>query len=75
MPRTVEKALNDSEMVNTSHYKPFATAGDHPGIAVLFDSTNETLKAPPIFGNFNSSPEVAMLGEPSYPEPFIWSGK
>ena len=73
MPDAIQAIFNNSAMITATGEDPFANA-DNPGIAVLFDPTNTTLKIPPQIGQRNTSvnPSVA---EPIYPSPFLFSGK
>ncbi|KAK5660041.1 hypothetical protein OQA88_13509 [Cercophora sp. LCS_1] len=74
MSAYAKKIVQNSNMTSASDYAPFGASGDHPGIAVLFDPTNETLPLPVRFGNYDRKKIFYVSGQPDYPSPFLWSG-
>jgi hypothetical protein len=73
MPSKVSAILNSNSLLSISGINLFSDT-NNPGIAVLFDPTNETLPLPPVFSRQNSS-VLIYFTEPVYPTPFIFSGK
>ncbi|ORY08042.1 hypothetical protein BCR34DRAFT_489018 [Clohesyomyces aquaticus] len=69
-PNSIIRVFNNSKDLSLSGDDSFASV-DSPGIAVLFDPTNTTLKVYPPSRQRNSS----LLLRPAYPNPLLFSGK
>ena len=75
IPTEVQRVLSNSSLVSVSASYPLANL-DNPGVAVIFDPTNNTIKSPPTLqvGPRNASIPRGQ-STPIYPPAFLFSGK
>jgi len=72
MPIELQKFIQDSGNLSVSGDSPLSYI-DNPGVAVLFDPTNETLPLPPVLSTPINGTFV-ILATPIYPDSFMFSG-
>jgi hypothetical protein len=73
IPLTIQQFINNSHLLSVSNDSPLSYVSN-PGIAVLFDPTNETLSLPAVLSTLSSNATTSTISTPVYPDSFMFSG-